>query len=499
MIKKTMTETEREQRKHLTEQMLQWWKQVEKKITGKPEPLQILQRRTMNTAMAILDGLLGIPYASLSASLYFYCADAGMVEFTRQFEAQIELAGANPERFFKQLHQFLTQIGKKIKKEKLLREYAEYMHVCFRLKQESDNRDKINEAVVNAYLNLLLQVTEYIRPTQFDLNQLVCGVSTDGEPLTMQDPFPMLDMGGYLAQEVMRELIQKGVPLDDSLFDQIVRESYRKFHYEVKGHNDVEQITNANQAHSGMIAANLPLINEYTWDMLPIKPFSTIADQMLRYQGKPLPWDLLELLKKRSRTLPTNGLEIRFAPGLFYRKLFLKEICYRWHIYALYRYETSEGDITGFIDTKTGTFYTAILKESMGDIYRLHRDLTLFCYASHVLDHPDIQLPLLPEHFREWNAPVTGEAVLHGGKLRDHYHKEGKKTGPRDGDQYTREDRTIQGFIRTLPPGQSPSERAIAAAESLGYHLSSHETYVQPFTRQVIKLKAQPPTKFPPQ
>ena len=481
-----------ELKRKLTEDSFRWWKQLEKKIRDKPEPLQVLNRRTMNTAISVLQALLGIPYTALSASLYFYCADAGISEFTRQFEAQIELAGANPERFAGQLHSFMTKIGKQIKKEGLMGDFMEYLHICFRLKDEMVNDPNINKDVINAYLNLIMQVTEYIRPNQFDLNQLVCGMATDGEILTMKDPFPMLDLGGYLVRESIDALLKKGIVLQEHEIDQLVCKCYQKYHYNIKDPKEIEEIANSNRAHNSMLTATMPLINEYTSDMLPIRPFSTWADRMIQITRHDIQWNILDLLRQRDRTLPSNGLEIRFTSGHFYQKLFLKEICYRWHIYALYRYETEEGDITGFIDTKTTTFYSAILSETDGELYAAHRDLTLFCYAAFVLDHPEIQITKLGEHFREAEIPITGESILHGGALRNQYHpekNEEQRTGLRSGERYTRENRSIQGYIRTLPLGQSASEHAISTAVSLGYRLRKNETYVQPFVKQVVKLK----------
>lgn len=63
-------------------------------------------------------------------------------------------------------------------------------------------------------------------------------------------------------------------------------------------------------------------------------------------------------------------------------------------------------------------------------------------------------------------------------------------TGKRAGnDKYGSEEKAIQGFIRRVGAGKSPSLEAVARAEALGYELAPNETYVQPFIRRVLKLK----------
>ena len=52
-------------------------------------------------------------------SLYFYCHDVGMKEFTRVYEAQLELAGANPEKFVSGLHRFHNEMALRIQKQHL--------------------------------------------------------------------------------------------------------------------------------------------------------------------------------------------------------------------------------------------------------------------------------------------------------------------------------------------------------------------------------------------
>lgn len=89
--------------------------------TSHLSPLQVitLQTRTLSTALELLDSIQNILFEKLSMSLYFYCHDVGMKEFTRAYESQMELTGANPEKNVMGLHQFYNKLAIAIHKENL--------------------------------------------------------------------------------------------------------------------------------------------------------------------------------------------------------------------------------------------------------------------------------------------------------------------------------------------------------------------------------------------
>ena len=55
-------------------------------------------------------------------------------------------------------------------------------------------------------------------------------------------------------------------------------------------------------------------------------------------------------------------------------------------------------------------------------------------------------------------------------------------------DRYSREIRTINGFVRKLPHGKGVSKDAVTAAASLGFRLEPGETFVRPFKKTVRTL-----------
>lgn len=117
--------------------MKKWRNWFDRKYGDGYGPANLLHRRTMNTAVVTVSTLYNIPFSELSSSLYFFCSDIESKKFSRLYESQVELAGANPDKFIKGLHSFFNATAHKIKKEA---EYALFLisswpHLVFFLPQ----------------------------------------------------------------------------------------------------------------------------------------------------------------------------------------------------------------------------------------------------------------------------------------------------------------------------------------------------------------------------
>lgn len=466
-----------------------WWKRLNRKLEGKPQPMQVLQRRTMNTALAVLENIEDLPFTKLSMSLYFYCQDLRMQEFTHLYEKQVELAGANPEKFVFQLHKFYNDVSHKIKKEDLYSEFFEFYYRCVRLRAEIENKNVVDNVVV-AYLNLLTQNMEYLRPNKFDFNSTVAGMKTTGEIITTTDLYPNIDLAGYDMERELESGKLNGDP------NELIKRFYGKYGYNVKSIEELQILTNIDKIQTTTITSLLPLINEFTYDILPQTPFTTKA---LGFETFKTTLDLEALqdeLTKRKKTLPANGVIITFKDNSHYKSLLLKELYFDNSIFLLYRFSTKEGDLCGYYDTKGKFFYT-ILREYTANpqVASVFATIILYLYACYTLTNPKYQLANIEEHFSSIAFPnISVDGVLHGGKVKNVYDPTPDKehnigTARKGNEDYESETRAIQGFIRKLPIGQSASEKAISMAESLGYDLAPNETYVQPFIKQVFKLK----------
>ena len=75
---------------------MQYEKRMKKRMAGKPLPVRILMERTFNTSMMVLELIESVPFTQLTMEVYFFCKDVAFKEVVRLYDAQLELAGANP-------------------------------------------------------------------------------------------------------------------------------------------------------------------------------------------------------------------------------------------------------------------------------------------------------------------------------------------------------------------------------------------------------------------
>lgn len=182
------------------EQSMRYVRWLDKKMKDKPAPVKTMMRRTLGTAMAVLDELNGIPFSQMSASLYFLCQDLDTKEFTRLYESQLELALANQDMFVKNLYKFLNDMSRFIKKNNLYQEFFEFICLCEKVRHSRDF-DIVRVRVLNAYQSLLLQTMEFMRPNKYDFNVVICGLTTDGELMTLKDFAPNIDSFVHRVEE----------------------------------------------------------------------------------------------------------------------------------------------------------------------------------------------------------------------------------------------------------------------------------------------------------
>ena len=435
-----------------------WWRRVTKKANGKPLPLIILQTRTLSTAVEILEWIQDMPFKKLSMSLYFYCQDVGMKEFTRAYETQLELAGANPEKFAMGLHRFYNEMAHKIQKENQYDLFFEFYYRCVRLRIRNED-EKIDATVSTTF---------------------VAGRKTTGEILVREDPFPTFDLPIY----ELRSAFEQGKKFENA--EEHLYEMYRKAGYEIYNADDQMRIVAQDKIHTTTCCTLLPFINEYTFDILPKTIYNANSDII----HKILTWVDLDTikadLKHRKRTLPTNGVRITFSGTEIISEILFKEILWDNSFYMLYRISTSNGDLSGVYETRDSFFYS-IFQTSVGHEYLTAgvESLVLFCYATQVLGG-EYNLEKINRFISVQGCDrLTATGYGQGGRLRNVYDGVQPK---REGD-YVAGETSIQGYIRKLPAGQKASQEAKELAESLGYDLESNETYVRPFIRQVFRLK----------
>lgn len=478
----------------------EWTRRLNKKLEGKPQAIKMIQRRTLSTALLVVDLIENIPFAKLSMTLYFYCQDVNMAKFTRLYESQIELAGANPEKFAFQLHKFYNNISNQIKKENLYSEYFEFCYRCERLRIENTNRNMVDNVII-AYMDLLIQTMEYLRPSKFELDKVVAGRKTTGELITIADPFPNIDIAANELNDLIDERTKKKKII--TTFD--VEEIYSRYGYDnISSVDDMEILSNMDRIQCSTISFMSPFINEYTFDILPKTPCTGFVLPFESFKTNIPSKDIKERLIRRRKTLPTNGVIVSFTDGnILFKKLLLKETFFDNKIFMLYRFSTSQGDLCGYYDTKEKFFHSVIVEYMAANILEDFSALVLYLYGCYTLEDKDYQIGRLPELFKLGGyVGIKATGILYGGRLKNVYDGSTQVTkdtgatqatqarGARKGNEdYETTTRAIQGMIRKLPNGQKASEKAQVLAASLGYELGVNETYVQSFMKQVFRLK----------
>lgn len=500
----------------ITDRYHKW---LQKQLQGKGSEVRLLMRRTMNTAIAVRCGVEKIPFEELTKNLFFFCSDPRTKEFTRLYEAQIELASINEEKFIKGLHKFYNETAIRIKKENLYQEFFEFISLSMRVRGErilaNGARDDEKFAVIDAFQSILMQQLEYLRPNKFDFSVVLCGQTTDGELMTVKDTLPDFDVPGYEIQDAP----YSGKKISSHAeMKEFICATYRRHGFQVHTFKDVEALFNEDKIYTNHHCSLCPYINEYTYDILPDPdhPLTTAISKLLAFRDEKIDGDeLVEKLRHRARTLPTNGVEFHLeskekredpdpAKCDILSSVLLKELLYDDTVIMLYKVCTYFGDISGYYDTKDGMFYSVLIDAPDFDLYNNFRSLVLYLYACMVCRDGAEMLKRAEENSLFYYAakeqadpemPIYATPFSKGGKLLNMYHPERNEsvsspTGKRAGnDKYGSEEKAIQGFIRRVGAGKSPSLEAVARAEALGYELAPNETYVQPFIRRVLKLK----------
>lgn len=486
----------------------QYLLRFEKKAKNMPGPQKTIQRRTISTALMVLQNMEGISFEQMSPSLYYLIQDLPTTKLARLYESQLELAKANEEKFVFGLHKFYNEAVHIIKKEDLYQPFFEFISATMGHRNTTEH-GSVASRVNDAYSNLLIQQLEYMRVPKFDFSMVVGGRTTGGELIMVKDRHPNSDA----PTDELTSLAQSGAITSNEELEKAIRMLYEKHGiHGIKSCKDVEIMHMEDRAFSSQLATLLPYINEYTYDILPPQETSmrVSAFNLQRLWVKdacPAESDLKDMLRKRNRTLPSNGVRFEFSTAGnimkgVYQSVLMREVFYDDQIVMLFRTETDIGTMSGYYIPATG-YMAHPLSGIRGNtqIFETTRRLLLVLYASQVtrtgagyLD-PNVFGTFFGDDIAVGFGLDAGIAVTaygRGGKLRrtDKTEEEVRKLGPRAGsDAYETEPKNIQGFIRKVGEGKTPSREARLLAESLGYDLALDETYVRPFVRNVLRLK----------
>ena len=432
----------------------------------------ILMRRALGTALAVIEHLQNVDFTDLTFTAFGICSGNQYQELVRPFEQQLELAKVKEEDFVEHLHDFYLAKAKILRKDpKPYFDLVAFIHDRL-FEVPIIDRDKKVFHVYCAYMDLIVQMEEYLHPNQSDYNEQIVGIKTDGNLICKQEPLPNLDIAIY---DYERQVLKKqGNDLD------VIRQVFSRYGYSIKTEEDVQEHNTILRSYDNNILMMVPWINEYTYDLLPEK-LACVYFRMPETIKMDYVPDKGRFLHRR-RTLPSNGVTIRIEGNPILQEIRMKELYHADAIYMIARCRLAIGDYLVRFNTATGLYLSTFLDATNTEAKKIHRLLeaaTLWLYASYVLDDD-------PGQWEDLFDGRIAEKEAIGGKLRVVYGSKKKI----DRENLEQSDRTISGYVRRLPDGQKASEEARDRAAKLGFDLDDGETYVQSFIRSSWVVKA---------
>ena len=462
-------------------------KRIDKKKASKPLPVQILMERTFGSAVAVLAMIDNITWEKLTFEMYYICNDLEFKQYIRLYDSQLELAALDQEKFIFGLHKFYNNISRELKEENKYYEFAQFIGAVMQLQYEK--KEKLNANIVDAYLSLILQTLEYLRPDKFNLDVYPYGVSTTGEILVGPYPLAYSDMPVIEYEKIIASGKNIGGPNEHI---NLIKGLYAKYGITINDADDLDFIQQTQMIHCNTATSMFPFINEYTFDIASTTAFDSGLVPLKNMICMVTDIDSLkEKLKHRNRTLPSNGMKFEIAdPTGEIQSVLLKEMVYNGTVHMLYKIEMLGSSLSGYYNTVTGFLYSITRGANVSEPYRNLSNFILSLYATQVLN--SIRLEDIHKWFIQGEHSLDIKVFGKAGKLKDVYHSSPATSGKaRDLEHYNKEERQINVIIRNLPDGRQASDEAKELAAQYGYELGPNQTFVRPFIKNVFVKKNQ--------
>ena len=354
-----------------------------KKSEAKPAPVRLIMERTFHTAVWVLETIEGVDTNELNSATNLFISNLKNREFATIYGTQLEIAWTNVDKFIFGLHSFYNNLARKVKKEHKEQSIADFISEIMRY-QVNDSKSVYNKTVT-AYINMILQTLEYLRPDKFDLEKSVYGIDDDGKFLLGPCPFPYSDVPMIRLNQMM--LKKQGVLSRDEVSAYLMKE-YQKQGIEVSSIAEFSKFECTQRIHVTTIASMISLISADTYDMLPEKSYGAeddpIRDLFVPVKVAPL----CEILKRKQGRIPRSGIAFVFDDrDELLERLVLKEIVRDGKAYILYRLCTVFGDLSGYYDFEDYYFYSVYGEAEDKHNYEMVRGLVLSLYASQVFSN----------------------------------------------------------------------------------------------------------------
>lgn len=446
----------------------------------------IIRKRTINTAVQVINSVSGIDFDEFELQLYFRCDDEQMRKFIRRYEVQMEEAVLRPEEFCKNLDSFYRKTCFYIEENQLFRDYFEFTELLAHQRRLKIGYSRENKEVFDAYLSLLMQQTMYF--CRFQLENSIVGLTEKGELIFRKNPNPFIDAGSYKLERDLQCMVsgKKG------LTSKQLYSAYRPYGYEIHSLEEVHALESISRVYDNNQHMMIPYISEQTMYMVLQEPYHHYEPHFPRI------WKATDVyrekLKQRNYMLPSTGIVAKFVNAGDIREIRFAEVLQYNEIVLLYKVITEgNGEYSGYYHTKSQIFYSIFEYSNRPEWHDRVENFILENYMILTCDYEidrkknyairqverftkEFHYPDQPLVIYTYKKATRGKASGETGNIR-RYVKE----------DYQEEVRSRNGYIRRLPVNQQASEAAIQNARDLGLDLPAGMTFVRSHEYKVYR------------
>lgn len=336
------------------------------------------------TNLLVLETLDRLEYSAVketSIHTYLVCDNSEMEYLLNDFDALLVLAKDTPEFFARKLHSYCENMAERIRSEDGCVDALLQLASKLQEMRRNEKTDAVKAEVVALYAGLVLHALDYLRDEISDDGQVVIGASTDGKPITADNPFAYFSVAEW-------ESVVLSANSDTPDLAPFVKQGI--IHTEC---SDIPSAVNAllrkKRVFTNLRCALLPYINESTCGLFPSRMAYNDGGDLAELT---LNLDIVALDKRlstaRKVSFPPCGVRVTFNdPTRTLLCLQLQEIPIDDYVCIVYRLRLHAGDFSGYyIPGHDDCYYMGMDYEGNDNRYTIIKKLVMFFYAAAVLD-----------------------------------------------------------------------------------------------------------------
>ena len=280
--------------------------------------------------------------------------------------------------------------------------------------RRSEKTDAVRAEVAGIYADLVLHALDYLRPDPSDDGEVVIGVTSNGEPITAENPFAYFSVAEwqcvllsmYEDTPDLTPFVKRGiVPADCTNVPDAVNTIFRR-----------------RRVFTNLRCALLPYMDEFTYSLFPTNIAYNDGGAL---EGLVMRLDMEELdkrlAKEKKASLPLNGVTVTFDdPTKSLMTLQLKEVSVEDHVCVVYKLAFLNGEFAGYyIPGHDDCYYAGMDYVGPDDRFVVIKKLVMFFYAVAVLGDEEYSDESFEKVFLNLFYPVKATSDIGQGRLRD--------------------------------------------------------------------------------